>query len=475
MKKIPGLLLICLFVPAFVFAEYSASEPRTWNKYPPEVQKRGFGMHKMETAQMDDDAEPEDVLLFSAHNGHYPYFDLFKNYYVVLGSYTKRVKYVSDIVVSTDRDLQLADKNNDGKSELYRKYFKDGKFKVDEKGNNLAVTWAYDVIEWKPGQKRIAGANESAGKIVLAYVTSWSKIVPDTEYITHINYAFGHVTNTFNGVRIDNPERLKMLVALKQKKPGLKVLLSIGGWGGGRFSEMAADENNRKAFAADCQRVVAEFALDGIDIDWEFPTTGMAKISASPDDTKNYTLMMQAIRDAIGRDKLLTLASSASAKYVDFAAINPLVDFVNIMIYDMNNPPRHHAPLFTSEMTGKLSGDASVQAHIQAGIPAGKLVFGIPFYGHGIDGIAGFIDYKKIKNVSGFDEKWDETAKVPYLGNKEGKLVCTYENAKSISLKCQYLLNKGMRGAMYWDYDGDDDAGTLRKAVYNGVMKAENQ
>ena len=104
-------------------------------------------------------------------------------------------------------------------------------------------------------------------KVVIAYVTSWSKVIPNPSLVTHINYAFGHVTDSFNGVRINNEERLRQIVALKEKAPHLKVLLSIGGWGSGRFSEMAADEQNRLSFAKDCQRVVQEFGLDGIDID----------------------------------------------------------------------------------------------------------------------------------------------------------------------------------------------------------------
>jgi len=105
---------------------------------------------------MDEDGALEDVMLFSAHNGHYPYFDLFKNYYVVVDNYTKEVKYISDVVISTDRDLVLEDRNGDGKFELYRKYFQDGKFSVDEYGNKLSVTWVYDRIEWKADSKKIS-------------------------------------------------------------------------------------------------------------------------------------------------------------------------------------------------------------------------------------------------------------------------------------------------------------------------------
>ena len=164
---------------------------------------------------------------------------------------------------------------------------------------------------------------DSEKKIVVAYVTSWSKIMPDSKMMTHINYAFGHVNNTFDGVRVDNPERLKQIVALKKENPELRVLISIGGSGSGRFSEMAANKKFRKSFAKDCQRVVKEFKLDGVDIDWEYPTSSAAKISSSPQDTENYTLLMHDIRKAIGKKKLLTLASAASAKFIDFPSIIP--------------------------------------------------------------------------------------------------------------------------------------------------------
>lgn len=136
----------------------------------------------------------------------------------------------------------------------------------------------------KSGEEAIAASRDS--KVVVAYVTSWSEVMPDPQYMTHINYAFGHVNESFNGVKIDNEERLKQIVDLKKQKPKLKVLLSIGGWGSGRFSEMAANDEYRRAFATDCDRVVKEFALDGIDIDWEYPTSSMANISSSPDDTE---------------------------------------------------------------------------------------------------------------------------------------------------------------------------------------------
>jgi len=54
-------------------------------------------------------------------------------------------------------------------------------------------------------------------RVVVAYVTSWSRVIPDPMVMTHLNYAFGSVNESFNGVNIDNPERLKQMVALKKK------------------------------------------------------------------------------------------------------------------------------------------------------------------------------------------------------------------------------------------------------------------
>ena len=321
----------------------------------------------------------------------------------------------------------------------------------------------------KSGEEVVAASRDS--KVVVAYVTSWSEVMPDPQYMTHINYAFGHVNESFNGVKIDNEERLRQIVDLRKQKPELKVLLSIGGWGSGRFSEMAANDEYRCAFAADCDRVVKEFALDGIDIDWEYPTSSMANISSSPDDTENFTLLMQDIRAAIGNEKELTLATVASARYIDFKAILPSVDFVNIMAYYMASAPKHHSALYPSGHSGDITSDGAVTAHLKAGVPPSKLVMGMPFYGRGGDGYPSFQDYNKVGNTdTQYTEKWDEVAQVPYLADKNDTLVFGFENPRSLAIKCQYILDKDLLGGMYWDYSGDNEQGDLRRTVAENLL-----
>ncbi|MBQ3606937.1 MAG: glycoside hydrolase family 18 protein [Bacteroidales bacterium] len=317
-----------------------------------------------------------------------------------------------------------------------------------------------------------ASPSEVAEKdsVVVAYVTSWSDVIPDPFCTTHINYAFGHVNATFDGVRVDNPQRLKDMVALKKVNPDLKVMLSVGGWGSGRFSEMAMDRKLRRSFADDCLRVVKEFGLDGIDIDWEYPTSSAAGISYSPEDTGNFTMLMKDLRQVLGDGLLLTFASAASAEYVDFTAVEPYVDFVNIMAYDMATAPKHHSALYESEISGGMTSDKAARAHMAAGVPAHKLVLGMPFYGRGSGRYADFNDFKDIKKDIEAYEIWDEKAQVPYIEDTDGTLIVGYDNPRSLKIKCGYIKANGLRGAMYWDYDGDDSDGTLRKTVAREIL-----
>lgn len=306
------------------------------------------------------------------------------------------------------------------------------------------------------------------GRVIVAYVTSWTDEIPDPSVMTHINYAFAHVNDTFDGVRVDNPERLKDIVALKAKNPALNVMVSVGGWGSGRFSEMASDDGRRMSFAEDCLRLVEEFGLDGIDIDWEYPTSDAAGISASPEDRENFNLLMRDLRSVLGPDRLLTLASSAYAEYIDFRSCMCYLDFVNVMTYDMADAPKHHSPLYASGNT-KGSCKGAVKAHVEAGVPVYRLVLGVPFYGRGGE-VMKSRDYKDIRPEGEFVEMWDDVAQAPYIADKDGNLVLGYDNPRSLSLKCGFIKENGLLGAMYWDYAGDNGSGDLQKTLSKELL-----
>ncbi len=329
----------------------------------------------------------------------------------------------------------------------------------------------------------------SPDRVVVAYVTSWSDEIPDPALVTHINYAFGQVKNSdgkWNGIDMgagsndNNPGRLKQMVELKKTKPSLKVLLSIGGWGADGFSQMAANDTWRAEFAADCKRVIDEFGLDGVDLDWEYPTSTQAGIVATPQDRENFTKLVREIRAHIGPHKLLTLASAASdGNYdcYDWKAIDPYMDFYNIMTYDLGNPPAHHSALYRFGDGGAGWAERAVDRHIEMGAPVGKLTLGIPFYGRSaealVPGGGNFVPYGRIAGLisdGAYAEAWDEEAKAPYLVDGSGTMVCSYDNPRSVAIKCARLLERGMLGAMYWDYSQDDGQGTMRRAVWEGVM-----
>jgi len=310
------------------------------------------------------------------------------------------------------------------------------------------------------------------GYFVVGYATYWDTTMPDPALLTHINYSFAHIKSDFETLDIKTESRLAQIASLKKSNPGLKVLLSIGGWGAGNFSEMAASESHRKKFCQNCLKAIEKFNLDGIDLDWEFPTSNMAGISASPNDSKNFSLLVKELRAVLGNERLLTMASAANAKYVDFGSCIEYFNFVNLMTYDMGWPPYHNAGLYKSSMT-QLSCDESVALHVKAGIPLEKIVLGIPFYGHGngTDFTGEGLAYRDIQyDPSQYSVRRDNDAQVPYLVNAQGTMVLSYDDETSVGLKADYIKDKGLKGAMYWNIEADDDNRTLSKAIASRLL-----
>ena len=318
-------------------------------------------------------------------------------------------------------------------------------------------------------------ADPPSEAVIVGYAVYWESSMPDPALLTHINYAFALIKDDFETLDIKQEGRLRNMVSLKNRKPSLKGRLSVGGWGAGNFSEMAASETHRKNFSKNCLAAVQKYNLDGIDIDWEYPTSTAAGITASPEDTQNFTLLMKELRETLGKDRLLTMASASNAKYVDFKEAVQYMNFVNVMTYDMGYAPKHNSALYRSSLASE-SCDESVAKHFAAGVPYNKIVLGIPFYGHGEKGngkaFDDYVDYKDIIiDGTKYTTQWDATAMVPYVTDATGKMVLTYDNAKSVGLKAEYVQQKNLAGAMYWNIEADDASHTLGNAVAARLMK----
>ena len=135
----------------------------------------------------------------------------------------------------------------------------------------------------------------------------------DLRRLTHINLAFGLIRD--GGLTLEKLTHLDLLPQFRAWNPDIHIVLSVGGWGAGGFSEMARTAEGRRSFARCCRRAVDEYGLDGIDIDWEYPCSDLAGIDADPSDRETFTLLLQALREALG-DHLLSVAVGASTEFV---------------------------------------------------------------------------------------------------------------------------------------------------------------
>ncbi len=315
---------------------------------------------------------------------------------------------------------------------------------------------------------------------VIGYFTSWragddpqaSYLVKDIpwEQLTHINYAFvgigsdgkvnlGDVNDPNNaatnkewpGVDIDPALGFKghfgALATYKQRY-GVKTLISIGGWAetGGHFDENGnrvadggfytmttnADGSINHAgiekFAASAVEMMRNYKFDGLDIDYEYPTS-MAG-AGNPYDKAfmeprrpylwaSYQELMKVLREKLdaasaqdGVHYMLTIAAPSSGyllRGMETFDVTKYLDYVNIMSYDLhgawNDHVGHNAALYDtgedSELAqwnvyntaayggiGYLNTDWAYH-YFRGSMPAGRINIGVPYYTRGWQDVAG--------------------------------------------------------------------------------------
>lgn len=332
---------------------------------------------------------------------------------------------------------------------------------------------------------------------VVGYVANGEQLPDiDPRKLNVINFAFT-VVGPDHRVRFPDalgPRTVDGLVALRKRNPDLKIVLSIGGWGAGHFSEAAATPAARQAFTDSAMALLRRHDVDGLDVDWEYPTVGDAGISASPADRDNFTALLKSLRAALeaqGKDTqrhyLLTIAAAEGrfAAGLDLPRIAPMLDWINLMTYDFYGSATpttgHSGALYPSaQRRGEgRSADEAVRYFTQAGVPAAKLHLGMAFYGrrfgdvqadqHGLlqryasDG--GFISYRRIVDERltehGFERHWDDSAQAAWLWNPSTAQMISYDDPQALRAKVAYVRRHGLGGVMFWEYREDHDEDLL--------------
>lgn len=343
-------------------------------------------------------------------------------------------------------------------------------------------------------------------RINLGYFTNWGiygrkyfpQDVPATD-LTHILYAFADVkpdtgecilTDLWADEQIhyngdswnDSGNNLygnfKQFLLMKKKNRALKLMLSVGGWTfGPHFAPMAQDAKKRAKFVSSAITILENDGLDGIDIDWEFP--------ANAGQASNFTSLLKDLRAGLTahaakkNDKVPYLLSVAAPcgkdnyNVLEVAKMDQYLDFWNLMAYDFAGAwsavTGHQANLWN--IKGKApSADDAVNFYISKGVVSHKLVLGIPLYGRGFQNTdgpqqpyngtgqgtweAGNWDYKFLP-VKGAKEMINTKIAASWSYDSNKREFISYDTPQNVLLKCQYIRDKRLRGAMFWELSGD--------------------
>ena len=270
------------------------------------------------------------------------------------------------------------------------------------------------------------------------------------------------------------------------RNSGIRLVLSLGGWRDNSddwlpYQHAAASEEGRKQVAKDILRVLKENHLDGIDMDWEYPRRV---------DKNNYTLLMKEIRDTLKKENSEYLVSAAIPAGTwlddsyDLASLASILDYFNVMSYDLDDSSKtsHMCALYNSTYA-TVSADTAASYLVKQGIPKKKIIIGAAFYGRIFYDVENTnnglgqkysskasITFKKIKEeyLNRLDYNvfryYDSTAHAYYLYDTKNKVLISYDDPDAIKDKCDYIINKGYGGIMYWSYT-DDLSGTLMTAL----------
>jgi len=315
------------------------------------------------------------------------------------------------------------------------------------------------------------------------------------EQVSHVIYSFCHLRG--QRLAVDNPNDsicIRNLVALK-KKYKLKVMLSLGGWGGCQpCSDVFAKTDGRSEFAQSVKDLMREYGADGIDLDWEYPgIEGYPEHPFKPEDKVNFTLLVQELRQTLGKKAVLSFAAGGFASFFDqsieWDKVMPLVNYVNLMSYDLvsgySTVTGHHTPLYSNPKQ-EASADHGVKYLLKLGVPAEKIIIGAAFYARSWSGVENinrglyqsgkfksFVPYHRIPSTftaeEGFVFYRDSVSQAPWAYSPQRKEFATFDDYGSVKLKTKYAIQQKLGGIMFWQLTDDQAETGLLQAIWEAT------
>lgn len=314
-------------------------------------------------------------------------------------------------------------------------------------------------------------APASFGYYVVGYFPSYRdpSTVPDVKFkmCNAVIYAFFGV-NSSGTLTVNSPTTLAAVIT-KARNNGSKIFVGINdgsGDGKSNFKAMASTAAGRTNFIKDVMAKVRQYNFDGVDVDWEFPST-----SDGTDAT--FTTLMKELSDSLHRDARYYLSAAITAgKYaggIRDAIRNelfPVVDIFNIMAYDdfsTTVPYKHHSDYALAQTC--LNYWLTTRS-----MPASKAVLGIPAYGRpsGITQSGTILTYNGILGQGG-NPAYD-SAVVSVSGHPNYTIY--YDGTYTTKRKAK-LAKDIAAGVMFWEKSQDAmDGNSIIKAACDTVGRA---